>query len=655
MVSSHLKRLQIVTIADLLMHVPLHYITKKIEPNYFELKNDEMIVSTIKIIQVPEFKDKIKKFSGINNLGQQIELVFFANIPKFMWAYFKKGATLCIQGKVAIFNAIVQIAHPEIVFNKSLIKEIEPVYSLTGGISNAQIHRYILYCINALPEITTWHTLEEQLTLPSIRQSLINLHDPGNLNDINKYTKRLALEELLINQYVLAKVRQKNKTLRPAWQKDTSSYLQKVLTNLGFTLTSQQQEALAQISGDQTSNLRMIRMLQGDVGSGKTLIALLSMLPYLAAGAQTTLMAPTEILCTQHLAFFCKALQDTGFNIKLLSKTIKGKERSCLLDDLQNGKIDILIGTHALFQEKIIFSNLAYVVIDEQHRFGVQQRLDLLSKASNADLLLMSATPIPRSLSLVIYGDMDISYVRGKPKNNLPIITTVMASSKIDELTQSLQNIFHKQQKVYWICPLIEESEHKSYSNVISRHQELAKCYPGVTSLLHGGIPQAEKEQIMQEFKNGAINLLVATTVVEVGVDVPNATLIVIEDATSFGLSQLHQLRGRVGRSNLQSYCVLLYKAKALNKIAAQRLNILKNSNDGFVIAGQDLNLRGAGDAVGARQSGHDSFIFSAFLHDPELLEIAHQFITEHPELKADEEILRLFDKDSIAQHWHLA
>jgi ATP-dependent DNA helicase RecG len=298
---------------------------------------------------------------------------------------------------------------------------------------------------------------------------------------------------------------------------------------------------------------------------------------------------------------------------------------------------------------------LGYVVIDEQHRFGVQQRLDLLGKAESADLLLMSATPIPRSLNLVLYGDMDVSILKTKPKNNLPITTSIMPDTKIIELSQSLKNILNKGEKVYWICPLIEESEHKNYSNVVLRHQTLSSFYGGSVGLLHGGMSQVEKDQIMKDFKSGHLNVLVATTVIEVGIDVPNATLIVIEDATSFGLSQLHQLRGRVGRSNLQSYCILIYQVKSLSEVGKKRLNIIKSSNDGFDIAQQDLILRGAGDFIGYRQSGQGSFVFTNFVSDVELLEIARSYVTQNTQNMPNEEIIKLFDQQHIAQGWVFA
>jgi ATP-dependent DNA helicase RecG len=648
----NLKRLNLHNVRDLLLHIPSHYVTKKIEPNFNDITKDDFIITTIKIIEIPNFTDKIKKFLGRNHLEQTIELTFFAQIPKFMWAYFKINSTITIQGKVSLFLKNPQINHPEIVFNKNLIKKIEPVYNLTQGVSSQQLHRYAIYCLNLLPKIQTWHNLEQELGLPSINESLINIHDPINQQNIPTYIKRMALEELLINQFALKQVRKQNKVARPNISDIAKDIHDKITNNLGFEATEQQNIALSEIYQDQTSPNRMLRMLQGDVGSGKTFVALMSIVNVVKNGMQCCLMAPTELLSWQHFNFFNKALEQTYIKVAILTSSIKGKKRTVLLDQLQQGQIQILIGTHSIFQETIAFSNLGYVVIDEQHRFGVKQRLSLLNKAEAADLLLMSATPIPRSLNLVLYGDMDVSYVKSKPKNNLPIITKILADTKIDELTISLQNILNKNEQIYWICPLIEESEKKNFASVLKRHEALKKVYSNNVGLIHGGMPQDQKDQTMQDFKNGIIKLLVATTVIEVGIDVANATLIVIEDAQNFGLAQLHQLRGRVGRSHLQSYCMLIYNSSAFTITAQKRLKILKNSNDGFAIAEQDLILRGAGDDVGPKQSGLNSFVFSNLINDINLLELVQKFILQIDHQHPNQEVIGLFDKEHIIRDW---
>ncbi len=656
--ANNLKRLNLHNVRDLLFHIPSHYVSKKIEPNFSDILQDDLLITTIKIIEVPNKKDKVKKFLGLNSWDQRIELTFFAIVPNFIWAYFKINNTITVQGKASLFSRNLQINHPEIVFHKNLIKKIEPVYNLTQGVSSQQLGKYAIYCLNLLPKICSWHNLEQELGLPSINESLTNIHDPTTKQSIDIYIKRMALEELLINQFTLAQARKQNKITRPKISYLAQQLQDKITANLGFQATEQQAIALNEIYQDQNSPNRMLRMLQGDVGSGKTFIALMSMVNVVQNALQCCLMAPTELLAWQHFNFFNKALAQTDIEVAIITGSVKGKTRQSLLDRLHQGKIQILIGTHAVFQEKIVFANLGYVVIDEQHRFGVEQRLSLLNKAKSADLLLMSATPIPRSLNLVLYGDMDISYIRSKPKNNLPIITKILTAEKIDELTLLLQNILDKNQQIYWICPLIEESEKKNFASAVNRHQALQKAYGNQVALIHGGMPQEQKDQTMQSFKDGAVKILVATTVIEVGIDVANATLIIIEDAQSFGLAQLHQLRGRVGRSHLQSYCMLVYNSKICGLHGLKRLQIVKNSNDGFEIAQQDLLLRGGGDDVGPKQSGLNSFVFSNLANDVDLLELAQKFISQMNQKDGgcypSKEVIKLFGKGHVIKDWKI-
>ena len=652
---SNLQRLGISVLRDMVFHIPLYYVQKQLDPDFEHLKQDDVIITTIQINSVPSSQDRVKKFMGVNKFGQSIELIFFSQVPKFIWAYLKLGKTVTVQGKVSLFSHQVQLAHPEVVFNLNLIKMIEPIYPLTQGVGNSQLHGYILCCLNHLEEISNWHELEKQLALPTIRESLINIHDPSDLQDIERYLKRMALEEVLINQYLMNQIRYKNKLPREGSNATGLCYERQVISNLGFSPTPEQEKALAEITKDQQASMRMIRMLQGDVGCGKTLVALFSMLKLIQEGKQCCIMAPTEVLSFQHLKFFQKALNNTGITVGLLTSSIKGEGRKQLLSQLSDGMINVLIGTHALFQEQIVFKNLAYVIIDEQQRFGVQQRLDLLYKGKTADLLLMSATPIPRTMSMIMYGDMDVSYIKAKPKNNLQIITNIMSTNKMLELVASLNSIFTRSEKVYWICPLIEESQHKAYSNVTLRYEALRQVYGQRVGLLHGGMSQAQKNQTMLDYRDGTLDLLVATTVIEVGVDVPSATLIVIEDAPAFGLSQLHQLRGRVGRNDLQSYCILLYQAKLINEIGKKRLSILKNNNDGFELAEQDLYLRGSGDIVGSRQSGEIGFVFTNFQRDASLIAIARDFIINNPQHTPSANAVKLFDKEHIANNWLMA
>jgi ATP-dependent DNA helicase RecG len=379
---------------------------------------------------------------------------------------------------------------------------------------------------------------------------------------------------------------------------------------LPFKLTESQNITLAEVNSDLHSGEKMMRLLQGDVGSGKTIVALLAMLPLIDAGYQIAFMMPTTLLAGQQLKAVQKFLGDSPIRAELLTGNVKGKKREDILRDLAEGKIHILIGTHALFQDPVNFQNLGLNIIDEQHRFGVEQRIRLAEKNPNAHMLLMSATPIPRTLTMAFFGDMDVSRITEKPSNRKPITTIAAPISRIDELYASVKRALEKDEKIYWICPLVEESEKINLANVTARFEHLQKNFGDVVGLVHGKMKEAEKAEILQKFLAGQIKILVATTVIEVGIDVPDATVIFIENADKFGLSQLHQLRGRVGRGKKASSCVLLYDGKPTTTAQA-RLKILKESNDGFFIAEEDLNLRGGGEVLGTKQSGDINFRFA--------------------------------------------
>lgn len=448
----------------------------------------------------------------------------------------------------------------------------------------------------------------------------------GSWDDTESITKQLAAKELIANQISLFKARTriagKHGNIYPKAEQIQTN----ILNSLGFELTSYQQQVIEEIERDQASGIEMMRLLQGDVGSGKTLVALLTMTNVAAAGFQTTLMVPTDLLANQHYEFFVRALKNTGIKIGLLTGKILGLARKNIMMQLGNGQIDILIGTHALFQEKVNFKKLGYIVIDEQHRFGVQQRLDLISKGINPDILVMTATPIPRSLALTIFGDMTISKLQGKPKNRLPIATNTIPINKIEHIIEAINKKLIAGELIYWICPLIEQDDKEKSEedsllmDVMNRFNSIENIYAGCSGIIHGKMKNEQKDAVMKQFKDGEIKILVATTVIEVGIDVPEATLIIIENAERFGLAQLHQLRGRVGRGSLQSYCILLYNPKRLGKVGRGRFEIMKQTNDGFYIAEQDLKLRGSGEILGIKQSGEMDFFFADLARDYDLL-----------------------------------
>lgn len=613
-----LHRLKIHSISDLLLHRPHNYIQKTLSPNLSNLKHGEQIITTITVrdVEMPKRRGSPIKIYADNETGN-ITLIFFNKIPSFIFARLRVGNKITIEGKAEYNDFYYQIAHPEFIWNMNEAgNTIEPIYPLTYGINNKQIHNYILKAMELLDHLC-YNT-----TSPLIRnlvKALKALHIPTSLT--SQQDKILAELELLANQLTLALIRKNNHSERGLSFQKASELQNNILQRLGFTLSNGQQKVLEEIEAEQQADIRMTRMLQGDVGSGKTLVALMTMLNVANQNMQSALMAPTDLLATQHYNFFTKALSDHPIEIALLTGKTKPKDRKTILERLESGEILILIGTHALFQTKVQFHNLSYIIIDEQHKFGVEQRLELLKKAHNPDLLIMTATPIPRSLTMTLFGDLSVSRLTSKPQNRPEITTLVKHISKTNEVLDSLVRKVENGERIYWICPLIEQSEEKtepSSSDAISRYESLKQIFPGEVGLSHGKLAPEVKDAAMQKFKDGEISILVSTTVIEVGIDVPEATLIIIENAERFGLAQLHQLRGRVGRGTLPSFCILLYAFASA--IAKKRLNIMRSSNDGFYISEQDLILRGGGEILGTKQSGSEDFRFADLTQDLNLL-----------------------------------
>jgi len=648
-----LKRLGIVNLRDLLFYRPSSYQVKLVSPILSLVQEGQLIQAEIVIQEIIASSGGRQPLRIVaSNETGVILLVFFTPPPPFILSMLNIGSKHLISGKVQIFSNVAQIIHPELILDKRLAGSIEPIYPLTYGIVNKQLYGYILKSLdffeqeyNKLPIISS----EAKSYIGSLLDDLKILHlyqiDEEKLEEMySNCLRRLAERELLSNQLSLQYIRRKAQ-IKQGHSFSKSSKLQKsILQLLGFKLTTEQKKVIEEIEQDQLAPSEMLRLLQGDVGSGKTIVALLTMINVVQHHHQTVLMAPTDLLANQHYQFFVKALEGTKIRIAMLTGKISLKEKNKVLASLEAGDIDILIGTHALFQEKVNFKNLGYIVIDEQHKFGVQQRLELINKASSPDVLVMTATPIPRSLTLTMFGDMLVSKLASKPKNRLPIITSLTPNTKLASVINVLGKKIQNGEKIYWICPFIDANEEKLIEqgtvtraiDVNTRLKTISDLYPNIVATIHGKMKNEQKDSIMQRFKEGELQILVATTVIEVGIDVPLATLIVIENAEQFGLAQLHQIRGRVGRGSIQSHCILLYDPKRMSISAKSRFEVMRSSNDGFFIAEQDLLLRGSGEILGTKQSGEIRFFFADLARDTNILITANKLAEES--IKEDSE-----------------
>ncbi|MFP3020272.1 MAG: ATP-dependent DNA helicase RecG [Wolbachia sp.] len=614
-------------VMDLLFYRPLSYVDRS--KSLPDAQAGEFITFIAKVYehQSPTFRGRPYKIV-VESKSQYMFIVFFNYSVKYLYKLFPIGASVIISGKLEKFAEHWQITHPDYVsLDINQFKEIariEPVYQLCRGITNKSIGNIISSNLKELPDLPEWidDTLIKQKKWLSWRESIIKLHRPSSLAEAEVCRKRLAYDELFAYQLALKLARENHVKERGREFIVLSKYKEQVLNELSFQLTNDQIRAIDEISERQKSKYRMISLLQGDVGSGKTVVALFAMLNVVENNMQAALMAPTTILAEQHYNWIEEVLSCTDIKVALLTGKTSRKERKIIMNELASGILNIVIGTHALFQANVTFKNLGLAVIDEQQRFGVMQRNRLVGKGENADILFVTATPIPRTLQQAMYGDVECSILKEKPKSRLPIKTVTMNISRVPDVIEKLKGAINRGEKAYWICPYIEENEETNIAAAEMRFQELQKTFLDKVSIIHGKLTQEQKDQVMFSFKRNEFSLLVATTVIEVGIDVPDATIMIIENAEQFGLSQLHQLRGRVGRGNKPSFCVLLYDN--LSKSSSSKLKIMCESQDGFYIAERDMMLRGSGDILGTKQSGCMEFKFADLYQDRELLNLAY-------------------------------
>ena len=653
----YLKNKKVDKVKDLLLDLPYEVIDRS------EITSlDKLEIGKITTIQVTVKKYNFPRIRNLPNKvicsdeNNKINIIFFNSREGYIRKILPLNKQVIISGKINFYKKNYQITNPTYVKEKNLkdkITKIFPKYNLTEGLKEKIYRNIILKVLSNFDKDDEWYSEQflKENNFNKLEQTLKNLHNPITKKDINSNDyRRLVFDEIFSNLLYLSKSRKIVKVKKIIKVFDKKKVTDIVLKNFSYKLTNGQLKILGEIEKDIKSNRRMFRLLQGDVGSGKTILSFIAASDVVSSNHQVAFMAPTEILANQHYQLAKKLFKGTNVTLNILTGKTNYKEKNKILSMLENKDINFIFGTHSLFQNKIKFSNLGLIIIDEQHKFGVNQRLKLAKKGGkNCDLLLMSATPIPSTMLLSFFGDMDISRLKEKPKNRHEILTLVKPERKIDEIWPLLKNEISMDRQIFWICPLIDESKTLNYSSVKKKFDQINKIFPSQVGLIHGNLNKEEKNIILNKFLNKKIKILVSTTVIEVGIDFPDANTIVIEDSNKFGLSQLHQLRGRVGRGKNKSICILLYKNN-LSANAKERLKILRSTNDGFEIAEKDMNLRGYGDILGFQQSGIKNFKFADPIHHKDLFFLAEKNIKkiEGENFKKYENLLKLYDRAEI-------
>ena len=655
--TKYLKKKKIEKIKDILLNLPYSETdrTKLYKLNELQIGKIQSIKVYVKKLNFPRIRNLPNKINCEDETGT-IDIIYFNSREGYLRKLYPINEWLIVSGKINFFNKKYQITNPDYVTtldNKDFVVKNIPKYNLTRGINEKKYRVISDQVIKNIPKIDDWLDKDfiKRNRLLSWNDSIEKLHNSKDSKDNKSESfRRLVFDEICANFLTLSENRKRIKRVKKE-KNYKKLFSNKIVENLSFNLTNSQNNVLDEIDVDLRSNSRMFRILQGDVGSGKTIVSLLAIANIVESKYQCALMGPTEILANQHYELAKKIFKGTNIKIDFLSGKTDLKKRKQIVDNLKNGKTDILIGTHALFQKKINFKNLGLAIIDEQHKFGVKQRSDLAKKGgNNCDVLLMSATPIPRTMMMSLYGDMDVSKITEKPANRKKILTLSKPEKKIDEIYPFIKKIIKEKNQVFWVCPLIEESSFLDYSSVKKKFDIINRKFPNDVGLIHGALDKEEKENVLKKFLKKEISILVSTTVIEVGIDFPNANLIIIENANKFGLAQLHQLRGRVGRGNKQGSCILLFK-EGLSKKAVKRIKILKESDDGFFIAEEDMRLRGFGDLIGYQQSGIKNFRFADPVIHEDIFKLAEKYIKDN-QVKINQKkfsfLLKLFDRAEI-------